>query len=453
MSVKNVQVKPKAEKAEKTEFKKEIDLFGGVSILAGIMIGTGIFLSSGGALSAAYSNPLLTVLVWFVAGIVTLLAGLCYGELGASMPTSGGSYVYLSKAYGNFVGFLSGLSNFLVGYSGSIAAIAVGFTWFLQFFRPLTTGQEKAIAIGLVIILTIINCLGVKLGSIFQNITMIGKLVPIILIILLGVWVNRSGSLFSFANIPQNPIGGMSSALILALWGYEGWTNLNNVAEEIKNPRRNIPLCITIAIVGVTLIYCIFNIALLKVLPVDVIISSQNPAGEAAQALIGNLGGTIVAIGILISILGALNGCILVFPRNYYAMAQDKVFFRSFGKLHPKFKTPVNALIASAIISIVLILIGDFNDLATMVVFAAWLFNALTIIAVFIFRKKYPDLERPYKVIGYPVMPILALISIVLILISTLIEKFRFSMLGLGLTFGVGIPAYFLFKFINKEKK
>jgi len=449
MDGKNVRIKPKA---EKIEFKKEIGLFSGVSILAGIMIGTGIFLSSANALKAAYSNPLLTVLVWFFAGIVTLLAGLCYGELGASMPKAGGSYVYLSKAYGNIVGFLSGFSSFIVGNSGSIAALAVGFAWFLKFFQPLTNFQEKTLAIVLVLILTIINCLGVKLGSIFQNITMVGKLVPLILIILVGIWMSRSGNVFSFTDIPQNPIGGISVALIMALWGYEGWTNLNTVAEEIKNPRRNIPLSITIAIVGVTLIYCIFNIALLKILPIDVITASQNPAGEAAQVLIGNVGGGIVAVGILISILGALNGCILVFPRSYYAMAEDKVFFKPFGKLHPKYKTPVNALIASAIVSIGLILIGDFGQLTTMVVFSSWTFNALTIISIFIFRRKYPNLERPYKVVGYPIIPILALFSIGMILFSTLTEELTFSLLGVGLTLGVGIPAYYLFKFTNKEK-
>ncbi|MCL2323246.1 MAG: amino acid permease [Oscillospiraceae bacterium] len=436
----------------KTEFKKEIGLFSGVSIIAGIMIGTGIFLSSANALKAAYSNPLLTVLVWFIAGIVTLLAGLCYGELGASIPKAGGSYVYLTKAYGSAVGFLSGFSGFVVGSSGSIAAIAVGFTGFLGFFYTLSPVAVKVIAIGLVIILTVINCLGVKLGSIFQNITMVGKLVPLALIILIGVWISRSGANFSLANLPQNPAPGIALALIMALWGYEGWMNLNTVAEEIKNPKRNIPLSITIAIVGVTLIYTIFNFALFRILPIDTIVASQNPAGDAAKVLIGNIGGSIVAVGILISILGALNGCVLVFPRTYYAMAQEKVFFKPFGKLHPKYKTPVNALIASAVVSIIFILIGNFGQLTTMVVFSSWTFNALTIISVIILRRKYPNLERPYKVIGYPIMPIIALISIGFILFSTLTSELYFSLLGLVLNFVVGIPAYFIFRYTNKEK-
>ncbi len=434
-------------------FRREIGLFGGVSILAGIMIGTGIFLSSGNALKAAYSNPLLTLLIWFVAGLVSLLAGLCYAELGASIPAVGGSFVYLTKAYGEPVGFLAGFSSFLVGNSGSIAAIAVGFAGFLKFFIPMEDITVKVIAITTVIILTILNCLGVKLGSIFQNITMVGKLVPLILIILLGVFINRSGNTFSLSNVPANPTSGISAALIMALWGYVGWDNLNTVAEEIKKPRRNIPLSIIIAILGVAAVYCLFNFALFRVLPVDTILNSSNPAGDAAKVLIGNVGGNIVALGILISMLGALNGCVLVFPRSYYAMAKDGVFFKSFGKLNPKYSTPVNALIASALVSIILILMGSFDQLATMVVFTSWVFTFLTIVSVFIFRKKYPKIERPYKVLGYPVIPIVALIFISMILLSTLTSEFTFSMIGIGGTIILGIPAYLYFKYTNKEKK
>ncbi len=434
-------------------FKREIGLFGGVSILAGIMIGTGIFLSSGNALKAAYSSPLLTILIWFVAGLVSLLAGLCYAELGASIPAVGGSFVYLTKAYGEPVGFLAGFSSFLIGNSGSIAAIAVGFAGFLRYLIPMDDLGVKVVAISTVIILTIINCLGVKLGSIFQNVTMVGKLAPIILIILLGVFANRSGNNFDFSTIPANPISGISGALILSLWGYVGWDNLNTVAEEIKKPRRNIPLSIIIAILGVTAIYCLFNFALFRTLPVDVILGSDNPAGDAARVLIGGFGGNIIAIGILISMLGALNGCVLVFPRSYYAMAKDKVFFKSFGKLNPKYSTPINALIASAAVSILLILMGTFDQLATMVVFTSWVFTFLTIVAVFIFRKRYPDIERPYKVLGYPVIPIIALFAITLILISTLTSEFLFSIIGIGGTVIIGLPAYYLFKSSNKGGK
>ena len=226
---------------------------------------------------------------------------------------------------------------------------------------------------------------------------------------------------------------------------YEGWSCLNTVAEEIKDPKKNLPLAIIISIVSVTIIYILFNYALLKVLPASVIASDANPGAAAAVVLLGRAGGILVTLGAFVSILGSCNGCVLSYPRLYYAMAKDGLFFKLFGKVHPKYKTPVPALVASAIVAILLIFTGTFEQLTTMVVFTAWVFYVLTIGSIFVLRKKYPDIERPYKVWAYPVLPIIVLIVVGYILVNTLIEDPRSSIIGLIVPI-VGILSIILFR-------
>lgn len=429
-----------------TELKREMGLFSAVSIIAGIMIGSGIFFIGSFVLQRSNKAPGFSILVWLAGGIVSLLAGLCYAELGAAMPRSGGAYVYLREAYGPLVGFLSGWTFFLVGASGSIAALAVGLGTYFSNLYHLSPLAIKMFAVVVIIFLTAINCLGIKFGSLIQNIFMIGKLIPILIIIALGLALGHQHPQMTMSpGTGSTFLGTFAVALIASLWAYEGWTNLNTVAEEIKNPRRNLPLAITIAITGVTVIYILFNYALLKILPVGVIASNANPGAAAAVSILGSAGGILVTIGAFLSIFGSCNGCVLTFPRLYYAMAKDGLFFKWFEKIHPQYKTPVPALIASAVVSIALIFVGSFSQLTTMVVFSQWIFYILTISSVFILRKKYPDMERPYKVIGYPVLPILVILVSLFILINTLIGDPRSSLIGLIVPI-VGIPVYFIFK-------
>lgn len=429
-----------------TELKREMGLFSGASIIAGIMIGSGIFYIGSFVLQRSNRAPGFSLLVWITGGLVSLLAGLCYAELGAAMPRSGGGYIYLREAYGPLVAFLSGWTGFLVSASGSISALAVGLATYFSAFYPLSPWGIKIFAIAVIIILTVINCMGVKLGSIVQNIFMLGKLIPILLITVLGLIMGKADNPMTMTPGSGSFIGPFAVALIASLWAYEGWTNLNTVAEEIKNPKKNLPLAIIIAITGVTAVYVLFNYALFRVLPVDTIIAADpKPGAVAAQQLLGGAGQTIFVIGAFVSILGSCNGCVLAFPRSYYAMAKDGIFFKWFGQVHPKYRTPVPALIASAVVSILLIFTGTFSQLTTMVVFAGWVFYTLTIVSVFILRRKYPDMERPYKVWGYPVLPILVVMVSLFILTNTLIEDPRSSLIGLIVPL-VGIPVYFIFK-------
>lgn len=431
-------------------FNRRLGLFSGISILAGIIIGTGIFLSVNGIFIASGLNPTITVLAWIVGGMITLFAGLCYGELGASMPRAGGAYIYLTESFGSYVGFLSGISGFLISGPGSLAAIALGFANFLGYFFKMSGLQMQVLAVALILLFTIINYYGVQFGGFVQNITLVGKLIPLILIIAVGLFASgHSGS----TTIIDPPKVNFGLAIILSLWAYEGWTNLNTVAEEIKHPQRNIPLAIATSIILVMVVYVSYNIVLLKVLTPDQLMSTSNPASLAFEQLFGKGLTIIVTLGILISILGSLNGCTLVFPRTYYAMANRGLLFKSFKTIHPKHKTPSNAIIWSGIIGMGYVLIGNFSTITAMVVFTGWIFNALTIVSIFRLRKKYPDMKRPYRVIGFPVVPIIVLLGIGGILLSTLVQSMVLSLAGIVIILGIGTPMYFIFTHKNKGEQ
>lgn len=430
----------------KTELKRELGLWEGVSIIGGIMIGSGIFFLGSFVLQRTHLAPGLALLAWLVGGVITLLAGLCYAELGAAIPRAGGSYVYLREAYGPLWGFLQGWTAFFVSASGSISALAVAFATYFSAVVPLTPFEIKMLAIGTIIFLTFINALGVKLGGQVQNALMVAKLLPIAVIIVAGIMFGSASNTMSV--IPSTGTGLISSfgmALIASLWAYEGWSNVNTIAEEIKNPQRNLPLALLIAIGGVTLIYVLFNYALLQVLPAGTIAADAKPAAAAANIIFGPWGATLVTLGALISIFGSTNGCVLVFPRMYYAMAKDGLFFPLFSDVHPRFRTPIPSLVASAAVAIILLYTGTFQQLTTMVVFAGWVFYTLTIISIFILRRKYPELPRPYKVWGYPVIPILSVLTSLFLLGNCLVEDPRSSLFGLVIP-ALGVPAYYMFK-------
>lgn len=437
-----------------SNFKKEISLFGGVSILGGIMIGSGIFYLGSYVLMRTGMSLGLALLCWIIGGLVSLLGGICYAELGASDPKAGGTTVYLSKAYSPIVGFLNGFNSWLIGGPGSIAALAIALPSALTNIVPMGEWTIKIIAIILIIGLTVLNYFGVKSGSRVQNLSMIAKLIPIGIILVLGLVMGKESP-----NLSLTPATGEVSfgsiismiafAVVATLWAYEGWTNLNTVAEEVKNPKRNLPLAIIISIVSITALYTLFNYSIYRVLPFSEIerLLANNEfylGTHVAERLLGNSGRMLVIAAMVISMFGSLNGCILAFPRMYYAMSEEGHFFESFKKLHPVYKVPYAPLIVQGIISIALVLLRNLNQLTSLVVFSGMIFNALSVYAVMIYRKKFPDLDRPYKVIGYPVTVILTTIIFVGLLINTFIEDPITSIIGLSVP-AVGVLFYIYF--------
>jgi len=451
--------------SENSGFRKEISLFGGVSILGGIMVGSGIFYLGSYVLMRTDMSIGLSLLSWILGGIISLLGGICYAELGASDPRAGGLTVYLNNAYSPLLGFLNGFSSWLIGGPGSIAAIAIALPSALTAVIPMGEWTIKLVAIALIIGLTLVNYYGVKFGSRLQNISMIAKLIPICIIMILGFVLGNVNPDLSLApktvNINFGSIINMVSfAVVASLWAYEGWTNLNTVAEEIRNPRKNLPLAIIISIISITALYTLFNYSIFKVVSIDeieqLLANNQYYLGSyAAEKLLGKTGSLLVVTAMVVSMFGALNGCILAFPRMYYAMSLEGYFFKSFGSLHPKYKVPHVALIVQCIISIALVLLRNLNQLTSLVVFSGMLFNTLGVFAVMIYRKRFPNLQRPYKAIGYPITVILTTFIFMGLMLNTLIEDPKTSIIGLVIP-AIGTLFYMYFKkkntsvYINK---
>lgn len=441
-----------------TELSREISLFGGVNILIGIMVGSGIFYLGSYVFMFAGNSQGLALLAWVVGGIVTLISGLCYAELGAMMPKAGGSYVYLREAYGKSIAFMSGFSSFILGSSGSIAALALAFATILNNFIPIPENTQKAVAITVILLLTVVNYFGVKFGSWIQNLFTVAKLIPILIILGLGLFLgketpNLSLSVGSSTNI-MGLISMVAMGVVATLWAYEGWTNLNNVSEELKNPKRNLPRALIIAILFVMGLYVLFNFAIYRVLSFSEIVTLIGEGklflGTAvANRLLGGFGGTLVTIGMLISVFGATNGCVMVFPRIYYAMAKDGLFFRQIGEINPRTKTPANAILISALISIILIFFRNLNQLTSLVVLQGLIFNGLIFFSVIIFRKTLPTIERPYRVWGYPLIPILATLVMIGLLVNTLMTS---DINNSFLSLLIPAIAYLIYRFIPKNR-
>ncbi len=446
------------------EFKKEVTVFGGVSIVAGIMIGSGIFYLGSYVLQYANYSVGTALLAWIIGGLISLLGALCFSELSASMPKAGGLTVYLNEVYHPVVGYMYGFSQWLIASPGSIAAVAIAIPSALVDFIPgMTNGQVKIIAAVLVILFTVYNILGVKEASIFANITMIGKIVPMALILLCALFMGNI-----MPDLDPTPVtmegehagffggvGIVAYAVVASLWAYEGWSNVTNIGEEMRNPKKDLPKALIIGVGFVTVFYVLFNFAILRVIPIEEaksMIESDNIylGTEVARRLLGNAGGIIVLIGMLIAMIGSLNGQVLVYARISYAMSHEGHFFRNQGELNKK-GVPANALIVQCVIAVILILARSLDQLTTLVVFLGMIGSVLGVAGVMVNRIKHPELERPYKVWGYPVTVIIAVIIFIALMINNFIEDPIMSILGLFVVPAIGAIIYFYYDKQNKK--
>jgi len=408
--------------------QKVIGLWGGVSILMGIMIGSGIFFLGGQILSRAGNSLPLSLLAWFIGGIITLFSGLTYAELGSLFPENGGYYVYLKEAYGKRMAFLSGFMNLVLSSSGSIALLAILFSQVMSNIFPSLTEDITSLSIAAIILLTVVNYVGIKVGTVIQIVFTVAKLIPIVMIIVMGIITGDQ------AIVADSTLSSMtffeifiaiSFAVVGTLWAYEGWTNLNALAGQMKDARKDLSKALSIAIYAVILIYVLFIFSLYRLVSYQALLESYNGwfIFNAAYALFGEAGQAVIMISVAISVFGALNGSILVFPRVYQKMAKDKMFFSVFEKESELYHTPVYTLILSAVMSIILIVLGfDINALLTFVVFAGLIFNTLIFISVFLFRKRKPLTKYPrYQVFLYPVVQAVAIIGMLMLLVATLV--------------------------------
>ena len=430
--------------AEQSNLKRVLSLTDATMINVGGILGSGIFMVP--ATVALYTlSSSLFFLVWIIGGVVSLFGALSVAELGAAMPKAGGQYVFLNKAYGPLWGFLYGWTAVAVINTASIAAVAMAFSEYLGFFFVLNPFEVKSIAIVSILILTIINIVDVKSGARFQNLFTYTKISAISIVIFLGLSLDggSSNNLFPFLSDSSfsSLIGPLGLAMVAVLWTFDGWIFVTYVAGEVKDPGKNIPLSIILCMVIVVSIYLTLNYVLVYVLGFDKMIGSELVMSDAALVFLGNKGAAIITVIILISLIGANNGFVLTSARINYAMAKDGLFFKQAAIIHKKFKSPANALLMQCVWSSILTLTGTFNQLITYIIFASWIFYAMSAGAVIVLRKKLPDLKRPYQIPLYPWIPIIFILFAVFLTINTILEAPRDAAIGSVLILA-GLPFY-----------
>ncbi|MGH9685223.1 MAG: APC family permease [Candidatus Acidiferrales bacterium] len=422
---------------------RELGLRDAIAIVAGTVIGSGIFLVPN---SVANQLPSFSgvLLVWLAGGLLSLFGALALGELGAAFPGAGGLYVYLREAYGRPTGFLYGWGLLTLIHSGSIATLAVGFRIYLAQIVPLTIAEQKAAGIACVLVLTAANCLGVRSGKGVQNVFTVAKLAGLALMI--GLLFFRGHARMLTANFWPKSAGGFHPAsfgiaLIAVLWAYEGWHVVSFTAGEFKHSQRDLPRGLFYGTLVVAVTYLLANFAYYCVLTPAQIQQTQRVAATAVNSVSGGAAAFLISVLILVSIVGAANGMILTGPRVYYAMAEEGLFFRAFGKVSARSRAPVFAIIVQGLWAACLTLLGTFQELFTYVIFTAWIFYGLAVAGVIVLRIRRPNLERPFRAPGYPWLPALFTIAAVGITLSAVVSSPRHALFGIALIL-TGLPVY-----------
>lgn len=443
------------------ELVRRLGAWDAALITIGSVIGTGIFLTTGDMAKALPHNGLI-LLVWVLSGVLTLAGALTYAELGAMYPSAGGMYVFLREAYGPLWGFLYGWGAFLVIMSGGIAAIAVGFGEYLGAFFPFWSTQHELwrVPIGgwewsvsggqlaatlAILVLTAINHFGVREGAAVQNLLTVLKIGAIVVFALIGFLVPAKTVSTLGGTVPVGALGAFGVAMIAALWTYDGWYGATFSAGEMKNPGRNLPIGLIGGTAVIVLLYTLLNLVYFRALPTATMAASSRIGETAATALFGARGGQLLTLAVLVSTFGCLASTILYSSRIYLPMAEDGLFFRTMARIHPRYRVPTVSLWTQSLWGAILALSGRYDQLYTYVVFVAVLFHALTGAAVFVLRRKHPDAARPYRVWGYPFVPLLFIVSSIILVANTLHEKPLESLAGLGLL-AIGLPAYAYWK-------
>lgn len=474
------------EQGKKQGFVQGLKLLDATTLVIGTVIGSGIFIVSAD-IARIVKSPGLLLLVWIIAGIMTIIAALSYAELSAMMPGAGGQYIYLREAFGKLVAFLYGWAFFLVMSSGVAAAVAVAFAKFLGIILPsvsatnillqigpVSISTQRLVAMCVVAFLTFVNCQGLKQGAFVQNLFTFLKVAAVILLLLAGFTIGRNPGVASanfsqmFSSLPAHGYDLLiiiGTAMVGSLFAMDAWTFVCCTAAEVKNPQRNLPRALLFGTGSVALLYVIVNISYLNVLPMfgdsagTTIMSrgiqfaaEDRVATAVAQTILGNAGLYIIAAAIMISTFGCVNGTILTGARLYYAMAQDGLFFKSMGRLNPKTHVPKTALIVGGIWTCILTLSGSYSQLLDYIIFATLIFYPLTIIGLFVLRKKRPDMARPYKAWGYPWLPIIYIVMALAIGVDLLIYKPAYTWPGLIIVV-TGVPIYYIWQWRSKASK
>lgn len=430
---------------KQSHLKKEIGLFAAIATVMGTVIGGGVFFKVATVVAATQSAS-LTLLVWVLGGLLTLAAGLTVTELAAAIPVTGGAVKYIEYTYGKLPAFLLGWAQMIVYFPANIAALSIifGTQWVALLHWSNSAILPVAIVAGASI--TGLNFLGARVGARVQSVSLIFKLIPIALIVVVGLLapahVNFAWTALTSTH-QTSFLSALSAGLVATMFAYDGWLGVGAIAGEMKNPKRDLPLAIGGGLIAITLIYVLINLVFVRTLPISALSGNLNAAADAALRIFGDLGGKLVTIGILISVYGAINGYTMTGMRVPFAMAEEDAlpFSHLFKRLSPHTSVPYFAGAVQFGIALIMMLLGSFDLLTDMLVFVMWGFSVLLFIAVFILRKREPELMRPYRVPGYPIIPAIALIGGIFILVVTLMTQPLLAIIGIVLT-ALGVPVY-----------
>ena len=462
--------------APSAELVKGLGLLDCTTIVLGSMIGSGIFIVAA-EIAREVGSPGLFLLSWVISGVMTVSAAVTYGELAAMMPKAGGQYVYLREAFSPLFGFLYGWTLFLVIQTGTIAAVAVAFGKFLGFFFPwiseqnfllnlgnvtilghpvaLTLSTQQGLAIAVLLGLGVVNIFGLRTGAWIQNIFTVLKVGALVGLVVAGLWWETShkqaavvhSSFWGDAHWSTATLTILAVALVGPLFSSDAWNNVTFTGAEVKNAKRNLPLALLIGTAVVCTIYFFTNVIYVRALPFAAI--QHAPADRVGtavmEAMVGSKGAGLMAVAVVISTFGCMNGMSLAGARVYYAMAKDRLFFSKVGKVNPKYHTPAVSLMVQAVWASLLTMSGTYNQLLDYVIFAVLLFYILTILGLFRLRRTRPDAPRPYRAWGYPVVPVLYIVLALFIEWALLMHRPVRSLAGLGIV-AIGVPIYFLWQ-------
>lgn len=439
---------------ENKQLQKNLGIAAALSTVVGMVIGGGVFFKPQAVYTLTGGAPGLGILAWIIAGIMTITAGLTAAEVSAAIPKTGGMMVYIEEIYGKKLGFLTGWMQTVLFFPATAAAIAVMF------------GQQAALllnnsslvmpmSIGVILLIGILNTFGSKTSGAIQTVSTVCKLIPLGLIIVFG-FIKGSGDnpiMNPLVAEGIRPMGVIGQLLVAILFAYDGWINVGALAGEMKNPGKDLPKAIIGGLSIVMAINVVINLAYLWVLPASELAQYASPASIVAEKIFGPVGGKLINVGILVSVFGCLNGYLLTGPRIPYTLANQKLLPATFGKLN-KNGVPANATLFMVVLSVIYALSGQFNLLSDLSMFAIWAFYTLTFIGVIKLRKTQPDLERPYKVPFYPVIPIISICSGLFVVIDQLfLAGMKSSMISLGgvIITLIGLPVYAVMTKKNSE--
>jgi len=426
---------------------RRLGFFDATMVVLGGIIGAGIFYNPA-RVAAELGDPGSILLVWAIGGAIALTGAISYAELGGLLPRVGGPYAFLREAFGPLVAFLYGWMLFAIIITGALAALALVFAGALGTLVPLSDAEQKLVAVALLLTLTAVNALGVRFGSWVQDVFTLLKVAAVLFLIAGGGLVLAGGG--NRVEAPPPPgtgswVLGWAGALVFVIFAYGGWQNVLNIAPEVKEPARNLPLSVLLGTACVIVLYLLVNGAYLAALSPGAMAASKQVAVDAGTAAYGRAGRVLVALAVMASTLGFVNTAVLVAPRVYFAMAADGVFFERAAQLHPRFRTPVFALALQAVWAAALVYWNTIRDLLDHVVFADWIFFTLTGLSLFVLRRKLPDAPRPYRAWGHPWIPALFVFAAAGVFLSAVISSGWRSVYGVG-ALGLGVVAYLFWR-------